>query len=410
LLGSAGQRALRRDDISAARTLLSRALQLGSSADQDDFAISLSLAEALRLGGESYQADEVLTEMQDRATALGDQVMEWRARVQRVELFAEAMSPTLAEVRSTLDEAIDVFTTIGDDWGLAKTWGTIAWLEYSAGRATEAGGANMRAASHARSAGDTTEELWNLVSLTTRAVEGPTSVAEALDLCGEVLDKIKGEPGLEAAVHLSRGQLEAMRGNFEAARAAIKHARSVWRDLGVTHLLAGVTLGAATVEWLAQNLPGAEHELRSGYDEFRRRGANAYLATWAAVLARALVELGRDDEALELSRESEELAADDDISSLVPWHGARAKVLARRGDADEAERLARNGVSIAERTDWLNLRGDALVDLAEVLRLAGRVSEAAETLREAGERYGQKGNTVSAARVQTLIKALAAST
>ncbi len=66
----------------------------------------------------------------------------------------------------------------------------------------------------------------------------------------------------------------------------------------------------------------------------------------AAWLARVLVELGRNDEALELTRESEELAGEDDITAQVPWRRARAKVLARRGASEEAERIARQSVAI----------------------------------------------------------------
>jgi Tfp pilus assembly protein FimV len=84
-------------------------------------------------------------------------------------------------------------------------------------------------------------------------------------------------------------------------------------------------------------------------------GAKTLVSAWAAELARMLVELGHDEQALALTRESEELAAPDDWTAQVPWRGARARILARRGDAEEAERIAREGVSLAELTDWLNL-------------------------------------------------------
>ena len=65
----------------------------------------------------------------------------------------------------------------------------------------------------------------------------------------------------------------------------------------------------------------AERERRSGYRAFRSMGAVAFQATWAAWLADLLVLLDREDEALDLARESE-LSAEDDITAQVPWRMA----------------------------------------------------------------------------------------
>ena len=85
------------------------------------------------------------------------------------------------------------------------------------------------------------------------------------------------------------------------------------------------------------------------------------------------------------------------------WRSARAKVLARQGDVDESLRLAREAVSIVAQTDWLNLRGDTLLDLAEVLDLAERLDEAAPVIAEARRFYEQKGNIVSARKAHELL-------
>jgi tetratricopeptide (TPR) repeat protein len=86
----------------------------------------------------------------------------------------------------------------------------------------------------------------------------------------------------------------------------------------------------------------------------------------------------------------------------------RAKSLAERGEYEAAEERARHAVSLAGRTDALAMHGDALADLAEVLRLAGREREAAEALDRALELYEQKGSTVSRDRTQSALAALAA--
>jgi len=248
----------------------------------------------------------------------------------------------------------------------------------------------------------------DVVSLVANAAYGPMPVEEALGLCREVLERVKGRPAQEARLDLFRGLLQGMRGNFREARAAIAHTRSLWLDLGHIHGLAVMTNDAGDVEWYAGDVHAEERERRSGYEAFGNMGAWPFRATSAAWLARALVELGRDDEALELTHESEELTSEDDITAQVPWRGARAKILARRGATEEAERIAREGVAIAERTDWLNLRGHALMDLAEVLRLMGRADEARENVQQAAQLFEQKGNSVMASRARTLLEQLSA--
>ncbi len=55
-------------------------------------------------------------------------------------------------------------------------------------------------------------------------------------------------------------------------------------------------------------------------------------------------------------------------------------------------------MALAETTDDLNLHGNALMDLAEVLSLFERLSEADAAIEAASGLYERKGNVVSAAR------------
>jgi hypothetical protein len=54
----------------------------------------------------------------------------------------------------------------------------------------------------------------------------------------------------------------------------------------------------------------------------------------------------------------------------------------------------------------LNGHGDALVDLAEVLEVAGRREEAAAEVEKALERYERKGNLVMAERARSRLEDL----
>jgi tetratricopeptide (TPR) repeat protein len=67
------------------------------------------------------------------------------------------------------------------------------------------------------------------------------------------------------------------------------------------------------------------------------------------------------------------------------------------GESDEAERLALEAVALAEETpDFSLLRGDALLDLGEVLVAIGRRQAALGPIQKAVSLYEQKGNVASA--------------
>jgi tetratricopeptide (TPR) repeat protein len=93
----------------------------------------------------------------------------------------------------------------------------------------------------------------------------------------------------------------------------------------------------------------------------------------------------------------------EDVDAQVGWRRVRAKLLARRGDVEEAERLAREAMALAARTDYLDLRAHTSADLAEVLRLAGRPQASAAASEEAIRLYEQKGNIVAARRLRRLL-------
>src|SRR5439155_2046671 len=125
-------------------------------------------------------------------------------------------------------------------------------------------------------------------------------------------------------------------------------------------------------------------------------GERSYLATLTGYLARAVFEQSRLAEAERLTKVVEAGATRDDALSQVLWRGVRAKILAREDSVAEALTLAREGVRIAERTDFLHIQGDAWLDAADVLTLAGRPDEAARARETAVERYVRKGSSVAA--------------
>lgn len=136
-------------------------------------------------------------------------------------------------------------------------------------------------------------------------------------------------------------------------------------------------------------------------------GERALLATTAALLAQAVYEQGRLDEADGLCQVSEEIAAPEDLTTQVVWRGVRAKIRARRGEPGLAITLAGDAVRLAKPTDLLVIQADALLDLADVMAIAGRPADAQSAARRGLELYERKGNVVSAARAREFLNAAA---
>jgi tetratricopeptide (TPR) repeat protein len=164
----------------------------------------------------------------------------------------------------------------------------------------------------------------------------------------------------------------------------------------------------AVVGLLNEDHEGVISRLRPGCETLLQMGETGYLSTSAGYLARALIRTGELEEAERASSVSEASAASDDLGPQILWRGVRARVLAASGAHEDADRLGREAPAMAERTDDPESRGMARVDLAEVLRLSGRMDEANVHIREAIELYERKGNIVSANRARAELEKMPA--
>ncbi|MGH3016471.1 MAG: adenylate/guanylate cyclase domain-containing protein, partial [Gaiellaceae bacterium] len=102
---------------------------------------------------------------------------------------------------------------------------------------------------------------------------------------------------------------------------------------------------------------------------------------------------------------SEDLAAEEDVFTQVVWRGALAKILAHK-DCDRAVPLAEEAVARSDKTSSPNLRGDARLDLAKVLRECGDPENARAQADEARGRYEEKGNDAGVRRVNEFLEGL----
>jgi tetratricopeptide (TPR) repeat protein len=191
-----------------------------------------------------------------------------------------------------------------------------------------------------------------------------------------------------------------MQGRFADGRSSVAHGARIHHELGQRSSAAGAAAEAGKIELLADDPDAAERVLRGAYVALDDIGYRTFRAVAAARLAQALYAQERLGAAAELARHTLRFAITDDVFPKVICLAVFAKVLARRNDAAEAEALGRSAVDLAAATDDLELQGDALSDLAEVLTLAERPDEAAELTAAAVTRYQRKGDVVSAQRAR----------
>jgi tetratricopeptide (TPR) repeat protein len=399
-LASAAQTALVRGDPPAAARLLERAAALLPREDGARCALLPRLGASLFEAGRLADADRVLTEAVELAEGSGDAGLEARARVEREFVRLQADADTrVADARRIAESAQAILARRGDDIGRCRAWCLRAWADWTEGRAGAADDAWREAADHARRAGDRRELFEALCWRASAAVFGPTPVPEAIRRCTAIRDQVRSSPVALAVTLHPLGSLHAMTGDFETARRLIREGNEILGELG--RMQSAVSHHEALVEMLGGRPETAERRLRLGYEKLERMGERGLLATTAAMLAQALYAQGRYDEAGSQCGVSEASAPQEDFVTHVMWRGVRAKLLARAGHFDAATALARDALGLIERTDLLTHHGDALLDLAEVLRLGERRGDADDPAREALALYKRKGNLVSAERARS---------
>jgi predicted ATPase/class 3 adenylate cyclase len=389
-LAAAGHRALARADMPAAANLLDRAAALLPADDLRRVEWAVDLSAALIEVGELARAKALLEEATKAAAAAGDPRLESRASVQRAFLRIHTDPERSAgEARREAARAVLVFEELGEELELARTWQLVAHVEFFDGALATCEAMLKRALVHARRAGDAREEARILRWLASNALWGPLPVEEGIRRCQEILERTEGNSLVQANCHIRLAGLEGMRGRFSDAREHVALARATLTEFGLTYFLAHSRDVAALVETLAGNPAGAETELRTSYEELQGMGEKTFLAENTAQLAQALYAQGRNDEAGRFARVSED--ASPGRAQKAYWGPVRAKLLGRQGDAKAAEQLAREAVAIWAERDNLLWHGYALMDLAEVLQLAGRDKEAVPVIEEAVELFARKG-------------------
>jgi class 3 adenylate cyclase len=388
------ERAAVRHDARAAVTLFERAVALSSdqpAAFERELKLIRERMGAGDLAGALRDADELI----ERAQREEDRSRELRARLARALVSYLADPGTVDEFRPLVEEAIELFTALDDDSGLADAWLVASSLDHAALRWGPVRVALERMLEHTEPIGDRLRTDEAEARLEAAYMYGPFTVEEALAW-------YDAHPS-EHPFHLAnRAVLEAMRGNFGLGREWCRTARERARERGQLLFAAGASMEEAEVELLADDAKRAAEVAAEGVAELERLGERGWLSTVAGDGAEALYRLGRDEDAWRLTDKAEAAGAADDVITQMLILQVRAKILARRGEFAAAERLAREAVAWGEPTDAFEVKANAYRDLAIVLGAAGKRDDARDALDRARALYAEKGHTVGVANAEKL--------
>jgi len=405
-LAAAGEGALDRGDFLATANLLGRATALLEPDDPDAMPMRLILGEALVWAGETRKTDAYLQETRAIAERQGDARSAARAETlrlhPRVSLGVESMSE-LEEEAAHLHQTL---IALGDQEGAVRAGLEVAKLRFWNGRiqsGLDLAQEMLPAAGQGRIADDLRGWIGGF------AYWGPTPAPEAIELAERMASEMRD--GRQSFNRSARqiGALLAMQGRFEEARAKFDAIRTVYEELGSRNLLGSLlSHHAGPAELLAGDAARAAELAQAGYELLTALGDRGFASTAAVNVARALLELGRDDEAEEWARTGQGMTTDDDFATQGPARGVQALVLARRREFKAAEVMARDSAARLDRTDQLTQVADAHADLADVLLAAGRPEQARSEFQQALEVYERKGHLVGAEKMQARLAELPA--
>jgi tetratricopeptide (TPR) repeat protein len=196
-----------------------------------------------------------------------------------------------------------------------------------------------------------------------------------------------------------------MHGEFDLAREAYERGRAMLEELGRSLLSSSTSVNGWRIEFLAGDLAAAERELLRDFERLAELGEQFLLSTVAARLATVLVSAGRPNEATRFVATAEAMSGPEDVEAQALWRGAKARQLSVTNGVDEAITLATEAVELLRSTDSPVFLADALVDLGEVLRAGGRVTDAESPLREAMDLYAAKGSVACLERPRRVLGA-----
>ena len=411
LLARAGRKAIERSDRRAAANLFERAAQLLPEKRPEHVLTLVDLGRILAEAGVDFHRSRIALE---RALA-GAEALQREDLLVRVQIELSLLE-MLAALDFELDRhaalarrAIQVLEREGDHEGLARAWYALALGGWHRGMWDSMREPLARAIEHARRAGSKGVEREALRFLLSAIHFGSTPVADGIAAAREILKQHSESREMQGFTTRMLGTLIALQGDEDSGRELLEEAREIFIELGHKEGLGVLPFSTGPLELSAGNPVKAERELRAGLEVLHEMGDRARAGHLTAMLAVALIDQERLDEAEEYNEVAKETFTDIDVSGLALVKIAAARILVRRGEAEEAVCLAVDAIALVDETEEFLLIPDLLLWQAEVLELAGRVGDAEAALRKAADAAARKGSVVDMRRADERLAALTAS-
>ena len=229
---------------------------------------------------------------------------------------------------------------------------------------------------------------------------GPTSVEEALRTHQLALALVEDSLVARALMINARAALLAMQGRADEWEAEAERADRLFDELDVPTLRANLYQPRGEAARFLGYPERAEQVFRWCVELWDELGETGFNSTVTALLAQALCDLERFDEAEGYVERSRSLSAEDDFASQAAWRMAMTRVLSHRGEHDPALALADEAVAINGATDYLAWQAESDEVRGMVLAAAGRFDEARKAYGRALERFERKGVIPAVHRVR----------
>jgi class 3 adenylate cyclase/tetratricopeptide (TPR) repeat protein len=407
-LARAAPGAIARDDPHGAASLLLRANELLDAGAARRAELLVDLADARFESDDLHGSRAVAQEAFELAQEVGDERAAWLARGRWVRANAQ-IDPEFSTEKAVaeMERVVAAMSRIGDDEALADVGSVHGQMLFYAGHTSRSLETFEQVARLARRAGNVRVEARSRRYMAGAHTYGPTPVAEAISFSEDAASGTI-DPTTRSLVWQKRAVLEAMRGDFEAARAFYRQAKEFTHEYGLRLRQGVVTQDGAWVELIAGDAAAAEREVREGYAILAALGETGFRSTNAALLAEALFAQGRVDEAAEAAADGLALTQPDDITTVGTARSVEAQIAAYRGEFASATALAREAVALLARTDYIVQHADTLIALALVCEAAGESGGAVDATQKALGLYERKGHLVGAAAARGMLDAFGA--
>ena len=371
-LSSAGRRALARGDIPAAAGLLQRAATLLPPGHPERPRLRLDAAEALTEQGRFDEAGAMLHAAIDEAHELSDRVLEATAQIQELELLytvdPEAVEPTIvAGVESHLPE----LEALEAHDGLARAWRLIMFVREMGLQWGESEAAAQLTLDHATPRGQPADGRPGDPLARLLRPQRPHAGAG-------------GDRPMPRAARGGRAATASRRRCSKRRSRTSRRCAATWRSRARSTERAGPSSKSSagrSSRRRRRSTPGpsrcsraTSRPPRPSSDATSTPSSGWVRRTTSRRPPRSSPRCSTGRETSRAPRSTRGSARSWPRTTTSPRSSAGGafarKILASRGEAAEGEKLAREAVAMIQASDDLNSQGEALIDLAEVLRLA----------------------------------------